>query len=306
MNDQPDLEKLLSEQALQDWNDLVRIRVRLALLDRLWKDVRRIDAKRAEERQSLLLQYQEIKSRQSKSDHRQVMLGRAGRIFGPRTCGGCLTRPFAVANWRTLPPGKPGTSGTIQTTVLDQQLGLIEFQAELVNTGDPGTNDASVWLQQWVYLYTFPAPSVASTLHYEFGLMTDVSWFTQTNDRQVVIMLHLGIEHVHKLGSVGGPITADYWPAYIDTDLPEWGPYGFPSPITYSLTGSFDVEAGDTPALALFPGVFVIVPNGLVDLPDGVFWASNEFPADTTDTGRWGWITYCMEPIPVLESDVRE
>ena len=53
--------------------------------------------------------------------------------------------------------------------------------------------------------------------------------------------------------------------------------------------------------LALFPGVFAIVPVGQeISLPAGFFWFGNAMPADTDDRRRWGWIDYCIEEKQVL------
>jgi len=303
MTEQPDLAKLVSEQALQDWNDIVSIRRQLALLDQPSKTADGKHKEREKKRQGLLQQYRDLKNRQRASEPPQVVVGLRGPTFGFPRCGGCRVRPFTIANWRSLPPGTPQTSGSIETTAITVNHGSVEFRADLVNTAPPDPDDYSVWLQQWVYLYVFPAASAQSTLNYEFRLWPNTWWFTETGGRRVVIMLHLGIEHVPNLGSVGGPIYDELWPVVIDTALPEYGPYGFPSGWTLTVSGSFTVLSGNTPALALFPGVFALVPSGLVQLPAGFFWVSNEFPVDTTDQDRWGWISYCLDPVPVISPE---
>ncbi len=115
-------------------------------------------------------------------------------------------------------------------------------------------------------------------------------------------MLHVGIEHISSLGFPVGRLYDELWPVIIRYGpSSEHGPYGYPSGFQINVSGSFGVGAGKTPALALFPGVFVNVPNGLVQLPHGFFWVSNEFSTDTSDQSRWGWISYCLKPEDVVE-----
>ena len=297
---QIDLDKLASEQALNDWYEIIRIKSELTVL-RSAPSAEGSSASAAvlEARRKLVEQYQEIRKRQSAYERPQVRMGPTA--FGPSGCGASLLRPKDIDRWRRVNPDAPGTHGTIRQTAVEQEYGLVEFDADLTKSVAVGSNDYSTWMLQWVYVYVFPAPVVKSRLHYTFRLWPNTWWFTETNNRRVVIMLHVGIEHVPSLGSVGGPLYDELWPVIIDTDRPEYGPDGYPSGFPIDVSGSFAVGVGKTPALALFPGVFVNVPKGLLELPRGSFWVSNEFPADTTDQDRWGWISYCMEPEDVVE-----
>lgn len=290
------LRNLISEVNLKDWNDAIDIRIRLTA-----RAGRGRDADQLNETRQLLKRLAALKSKHHAAGRPRVFSGPAGSPAAAFGCKQAETRAFAIAPWRTIDP--PNTSGTIETKRIQQQYGTIEFWASLMNTNayDPNDpDDYAVWLQQWVCLYTFPVSPLPSTITYQFQMWPNTSWACPRYSEPNIIMLHLGIEHVGSLGSVGGPIDTELWPLVIDTvrdgnaHFPPWT-----DPIT--ISGSFDAPAGATPALALFPGVFAIVPFGQeILLPDGFFWFGNNMPADTDDRRRWGWIDYCIEEKQVL------
>lgn len=153
-------------------------------------------------------------------------------------------------------------------------------------------------MRQWMYLYRFPSPTSPATVHYEFSLWPNVWWFTETSGRRVQIYLHLGIKHIADLRAPTEDIAKELWPVIIDTHAD--GRYGFPSGSRTTISGKFGARRGGIPALVLIPGVFVLAPNGLVRLPHGFFWVSQEFPSQTTDESRWGWLKYCVRKEPII------
>ena len=235
---QIDLDKLVSEQALNDWYKIIRIKTELTVL----RSATSADGGSAsvailEARRNLVEQYQEIRKRQSAYERPQVRMGPSA--FGPSGCGASLLRPKDIDRWRRVNPDDPGTHGTIRQTAVEHEYGVVEFDADLTKSGASGPNDYSTWMLQWVYLYVFPAPIIKSRLHYTFRLWPNTWWFTETDNRRVVIMLHVGIEHVSSLGSVGGPLHDELWPVIIDTDRPEllslWVPIRIPDRYFWQL-----------------------------------------------------------------------
>jgi len=187
-----------------------------------------------------------------------------GQFFSPWT--GIYLPDFANSNVDDA-PGVPGTFGDFKTDWLFP--GGVEFEADpdLRDLGIVQPDTPKWWGHSWIGSYVFPVqPSQDGWLYYRFTPATSFAvniWAAQAG----AIILYTNVSTISDAatGSLFGPaatLTVD-WP--YSTTLPTGSPCIDVQVTDTQVSGSIQVQAGQTPAIGFIYGISTGLATGLLE-----------------------------------------
>jgi hypothetical protein len=195
------------------------------------------------------------------------------------------------------PPGVAGTSGDYTTDALLP--GGVEFEGDPRDMGtvQPGTE--KWWSHSWTGWYVFPQASQDSWLYYRFTTQTNFVIFNPT-PRAAAIILYTNVSTISDVntGSLFGPaatLTVD-WPFSITMPPVPQGCVDVENVLT-PVSGSIQVQAGQTPAIGFIYGISTGLASGDLLTLDCGGSLETQLSSGTTYQGNpSGLIEYRYEP----------
>jgi hypothetical protein len=228
-------------------------------------------------------------SRPRRSQSADLVITGVGPFFSPWIA--VNLPPFAEGVDDT--PGVAGTSGDYTTDALLP--GGVEFEGEPRDMGTVQPDTEKWWSHSWIGSYVFPQASQDSWLYYRFTTQTSFGFIFPTALR-AAIMVFTNVSTISDVstGSLFGPaatLTVD-WPLWIT--LPPDLPVNANGVLT-PVSGSIQVQAGQTPAIGFIFGVSTALASG--DLLTEAACLQTQLSSGTTYQGNpSGLIEYRYEP----------
>jgi hypothetical protein len=192
------------------------------------------------------------------------------------------------------PPGVAGTSGDYITDALLP--GGVEFEGDPQDMGTVQPDTEKWWNRNWIGSYVFPQVSQDSRLYYQFTTQTNFELFLPTA-RAAAIILYTNVSTISDVGtgSLFGPaatLTVD-WPYW--TTLPPDPEFVDVQNVLTPISGSIQVQAGQTPAIGFIYGISTALASGSL-LTLGASLQTQLSAGATYQGNPLGLIEYRYEP----------